>query len=46
MCYTDKEAAVNALVENLDSEEFPGVRTVPACSERDYRKDKESLIGN
>ena len=46
VCYTDKEAAVNALVENLDSEEFPGVRTVPACSERDYREDKESFIGD
>ena len=38
MCYTDKEAAVNALVDNLDSEEFPGVNTVPACSQGDCGK--------
>ena len=38
VCYTDKEAAVNALVDNLDSEEFPGVNTVPACSQGDCGK--------
>ena len=46
VCYTDKEAAVNALMENLNSEDFPGVKTAPTCSERNYGKDKGSFIGN